>query len=189
MLGQPAFWDAGCSASSFCSKVPHLPCWFSVWQCRYKRIVHPLGQLQPREKSKNSNMFSVGKYSKCNYLSGCFCSHHVFSNSLCAPDCAVPHVDSLPTEFWMICSASISAFVSRSATPTLETKYHTQLTHNRVMSVNPVNSEQHMYCIHVVMKEQHCSGERLHWRLCHNRPLHWGCNSLTFSGDYYWQCG
>ena len=38
--------------------------------------------------------------------------------------------------------------------------------------MNPVNSEQHMYYIHLVMKEQHCSGECLHRRLCHNHLMH-----------------
>ena len=38
--------------------------------------------------------------------------------------------------------------------------------------VNPVNSEQHMYYIHLAIKEQHCSGECLHRRLCHNHLMH-----------------
>ena len=33
------------------------------------------------------------------------------------------------------------------------------------VDVNPVNSEQHMHYIHLVIKEQHCSGECLHRRL------------------------
>ena len=62
------------------------------------------------------------------------------------------------------------------------------------VDVNLVNSEQHMYYIHlVVIKEQHFRGECLHRRLCHNHlmlvPLHWGCNPLTSSGVYYCQCG
>ena len=40
------------------------------------------------------------------------------------------------------------------------------------VDVNPVNSEQHMYYIHLVIKEQHCSGECLHRRLCHNHLIH-----------------
>ena len=38
--------------------------------------------------------------------------------------------------------------------------------------MNPVNSEQHMHYIHLVIKEQHCSGECLHRRLCHNHLMH-----------------
>ena len=40
------------------------------------------------------------------------------------------------------------------------------------VDVNPVNSEQHMYYIHLVLIEQHCSGECLHRRLCHNHLMH-----------------
>ena len=40
------------------------------------------------------------------------------------------------------------------------------------VDVNPVNSEQHMYYIHSVIKEQHCSGECLHRSLCHNHLMH-----------------
>ena len=40
------------------------------------------------------------------------------------------------------------------------------------VDVNPVNSEQHMHYIHLVVKEQHCSGECLHRRLCHNHLIH-----------------
>ena len=38
--------------------------------------------------------------------------------------------------------------------------------------MDPVNSEQHMHYIHLVIKEQHCSGECLHRRLCHNHLMH-----------------
>ena len=38
--------------------------------------------------------------------------------------------------------------------------------------LNPVNSEQHMRYIHLVIKEQLCSGECLHRRLCHNHLMH-----------------
>ena len=38
--------------------------------------------------------------------------------------------------------------------------------------MNPVSSEQHMHYIHLVIKEQHCSGECLHRRLCHNHLMH-----------------
>ena len=38
--------------------------------------------------------------------------------------------------------------------------------------MNPVNSEQHMHYIHLLIKEQHCSGECLHRRLCHNHLMH-----------------
>ena len=38
--------------------------------------------------------------------------------------------------------------------------------------MKPMNSEQHMHYIHLVIKEQHCSGECLHRRLCHNHLMH-----------------
>ena len=38
--------------------------------------------------------------------------------------------------------------------------------------MNPVNSEQHMHYIYLVITEQHCSGECLHRRLCHNHLMH-----------------
>ena len=40
------------------------------------------------------------------------------------------------------------------------------------VDVNPVNSEQHMHYIHLVITEQHCSGECLHRSLCHNHLMH-----------------
>ena len=46
--------------------------------------------LCSNNSSKNSNMCSVGKYSKCNYYSmGASCSYPFCFDSLCAPDCTV----------------------------------------------------------------------------------------------------
>ena len=61
------------------------------------------------------------------------------------------------------------------------------------VDVNPVNSEQHMHYIHLVITESIAvvsvsTGGSVTIISC-TCTLHWDCNPLTSSGVYYCQCG